>query len=327
VAALLIASPWFVWMWFRFRSQFVHEYLVLNNIWLFAQPLYRRHFDPFFCLRVFLAAIMPWTAIVVMRVSAWRRWQAAEAILWAWVIVVVGFFTMSRFKLDTYIFPAVPAACLLASRAWQELRDDASQRATRAAIIAIPFLLLIFGLPVGLYLPRVNLTLPVTAFAVPAVLVLGGLVTIVDLWRREWRPDRFAVPIVVTTLSVYAAVVYVGLPTIERTRPAATIGRWLAPRVTPADMVVLYRVERWKASLRYYSNHPVVYLHEPRAMRRALAGDRRVFCLMQEHEHRQLRRDGISMDILYSAEGVTGTTGRGLRRQQWERMVLVSNRR
>ncbi len=38
-----------------------------------------------------------------------------EFALCAWVITVIGFFSLSWFKLDTYIFPAAPAICLLAA--------------------------------------------------------------------------------------------------------------------------------------------------------------------------------------------------------------------
>ncbi len=40
-----------------------------------------------------------------------------EKLLWLWTLVVLGFFSIARFKLDHYIFPAAPACCLIAAHA------------------------------------------------------------------------------------------------------------------------------------------------------------------------------------------------------------------
>ena len=56
-----------------------------------------------------------------------RELAFGEFVLTAWVLTVVGFFSLSWFKLDTYIFPAAPAVCLLAANAWQRARDDPAQ--------------------------------------------------------------------------------------------------------------------------------------------------------------------------------------------------------
>ena len=69
VLVLLIAAPWFVLMWLRFRDAFVAGYLLDENIRLFATD----RFAPtasnsvWFYFRVLAAGLLPWTALVVGR--------------------------------------------------------------------------------------------------------------------------------------------------------------------------------------------------------------------------------------------------------------------
>jgi 4-amino-4-deoxy-L-arabinose transferase-like glycosyltransferase len=53
-----------------------------------------------------------------------ERLDGVETMLWGWTLAVVGFFTLSTFKLDHYVFPAAPALCLLCARAWSDVRAD-----------------------------------------------------------------------------------------------------------------------------------------------------------------------------------------------------------
>jgi 4-amino-4-deoxy-L-arabinose transferase-like glycosyltransferase len=53
----------------------------------------------------------------IRAVIARQPLDTVEVLLWSWTAASVGFFTFSDFKLDHYIFPAVPAVCLLCARA------------------------------------------------------------------------------------------------------------------------------------------------------------------------------------------------------------------
>ena len=37
---LVVAGPWFLYMWWRFGDTFVQGYVLNENIWLFTRPLY-----------------------------------------------------------------------------------------------------------------------------------------------------------------------------------------------------------------------------------------------------------------------------------------------
>ena len=145
---LLIAAPWFVLMWLRFRDAFVAGYLLDENIRLFATD----RFAPtasnsvWFYFRVLAAGLLPWTALVVGRLyddlrAVVRRdgsLDVVDVVLWSWTIVIVGFFTLSKFKLDHYVFPAAPALCLICARTWMSVAAAAAgpssrRRAHRAA--------------------------------------------------------------------------------------------------------------------------------------------------------------------------------------------------
>src|SRR6185436_11795128 len=165
-------------------------------------------------VRVFAGGFFPWSAILVGRaIDLFRQrrftsWQTEERLLWLWAAVILLFFSVARFKLDHYIFPAAPACCLIAARAWRE----AAQEADAAAGLA-----------------------------------------------HQWLGTRAAALMV----AAYICIVTIGFPALELTRPTALVGKTLQ-RLTSNDTPVgIYRMEQWRASLRYYAERPVARLSTP----------------------------------------------------------------
>ena len=117
---------------------------------------------------------------------------AFETLLWAWTLAVVGFFTLSTFKLDHYVFPAAPALCLLCARAWADVRAEplAPRHAARASGLHLigPFLVAV-GLGCGYFLIA-RLALPWGAVMVPIALTRGRRVRHGTDQRRAVRFRR-----------------------------------------------------------------------------------------------------------------------------------------
>src|SRR5262249_11816880 len=82
----------------------------------------------------------PWAVVRALR----RPWEDAGARLWVlialWPIVLIGFFTISPFKLPHYGLPAFPALALLVARAWDE-SIDAVPGSLRPRALIVPVLI------------------------------------------------------------------------------------------------------------------------------------------------------------------------------------------
>src|SRR5436190_14166302 len=104
----------------------------------------------------------------------------------------------------------------------------------------------------GAYLFLHGLELPITAVLLPLSLVGGGI-ALLRTGRGRWHVPATPVIVVTSLLCAFATVVAVGYPTLERVRPMAAVGKLLRLR-TPSDATIAtYRIERWRASLRYYA--------------------------------------------------------------------------
>ena len=106
---------------------FIDGYLLNENLRLFAGTLYGAQRSVLFYPKVMLVGLLPWTPLLLGRlVDVWRGLAMAttERLLWCWGIAVVGFFTVSGFKLDHYVFPAAPALALLCAHAWDQARHE-----------------------------------------------------------------------------------------------------------------------------------------------------------------------------------------------------------
>jgi 4-amino-4-deoxy-L-arabinose transferase-like glycosyltransferase len=335
VAAALLASPWFVWMHAQFGRDFLQGYILAGNLWYFTQPagFSQRAISHTFYVRAFAGAFFPWSALVAGRgVDLLRRRATGltlgveEKLLWLWVITVIGFFSLARFKLDHYIFPAAPACCLIAARAWQEAaRDGRGTAGARIGVFVLAALLIVGGSFGCIYLFDLNLELPPIAIALPLALLLGGIWLMTACARREWRVPRTAAIPVVMLLVVYVVTVGVGYPAFEATRPTAIVGRRIRAVAPPDAAIGLYELDRWRASIRYYVERPVARLGDEADLRAFLAAPRPAYVVLRRRDYDALRQAGVPLHEVMRHRAVIGTTGTGLRRQVWGYLVVAGN--
>ena len=336
--AALAASPWFIWMHGRFGQAFVQGYVLAGNVFYLTQPVEfsGRAVNHTFYLRAFLGGFFPWTIVMLGRGidlvrGRWTglRWSTEEKLLWLWVALVVGLFSAAKFKLDHYIFPAAPACCLLAAKAWQDAAGDRTARVlgTRLSVLLIGGLLVAGGTFLGTSLFELDLDLPDAAILLPIGLAVGGTLVLSRCARIGWHVQQVPAATLATLLSVYGLVVVIGFPTLQRARPTALAGMAVRQRTAPDAPVGLYRLEQWRASLRYYSERPLTALSSPDDVKAYMSLPNPVHILMTRRNYRELRQEGIRLREVFFCRAVVGTVkGRvGLRRQKWDDLIVVTN--
>jgi 4-amino-4-deoxy-L-arabinose transferase-like glycosyltransferase len=324
IAAL--SAPWFIYMWMRFGDAFVTGYVLKENLWLFFGSLYGSQRSILFYPKVILVGLLPWTPLLVGRLfDAGRGLQmtAAERLLWSWAITVVGFFTISGFKLDHYVFPAAPALCLLCAAAWDEARTaDQPPVGIVAGLITIPFILVAAGVILLPGLSRVPLELPAAARLLPIALIASGLAMAGQI-GRGWRPAAVPFAAIAGLLASYSLVVTIGLPAFEQLKPTRRLARIVATAAAADDHVGMFRLNRWSSSWRFYVGRHSERLETTEDLRMFLARPGRHYCAMLLPDYDRLVADGFRLRILYQEEGLFTTTGRSLRSGAARRDVFI----
>jgi 4-amino-4-deoxy-L-arabinose transferase-like glycosyltransferase len=322
VAAL--SAPWFLYMWRRFDGGFVQGYVLNENVRLFAQPLYQGQPPWWFYIQIVLVGMLPWSGLIVGRlyddVRARRTPDAPdtfEVLLWSWIAAIVVFFSLSSFKLDHYVFPAAPALCLIAARAWSALRDDAAHPPRTGVLVGsrlVGPLLVVAGLAIA-FLMIARLDLPVPALAVPGALVGAGAIV---SWRS--MASHAGVPvapwITLTALGVtFAGLLLWVVPAFEQQKVIPDIARWVAAAAGPHDRICSYRLNRWNTAFRFYVGRHTDVLDAPEEARQWFDEPGPVYCATTAEAYRDLVPLGLPLRVVHSRDGMWATSGQAL----WQR--------
>ena len=170
-----------------------------------------------------------------------------------------------------------------------------------------------------------NLNLPAAALALPVALAVGGILLLAQSARIQWKAPATAFAPAAALLAAYLVVVSVGYPVLEHTRPSALIARRLRRLTSASAPTAVYRLERWRASLRYYIDRPLDNLENEQDVRTYLAQSQPVYLVLIRREFEALEKDGLPIHMLLQHPAVVGTTGTGLRRQRWGFLVVATN--
>ncbi len=333
-----VSAPWFIYMYLRFKDGFVNGYVLDENVRLFAGARFGNQPGYGFYFQILAAALLPWTGLLVGRlvddVRALRRGEqldAVEIVLWSWTLAIVGFFTLSTFKLDHYVFPAAPALCLLTARAWSDLRADdptARHRAARMGFQTIGPVLIIIGLGCGYFLLE-RLGLSRGALIVPVTLTLVGGVIVAGMFIRRSRPPRAPWLVTMAMLTTYVGLILYVLPALERQKVIPEMAAWVAARAQAADRVASFRLNRWTPDYRFYVGRHATFLESAEEAEAFFKDPRPFYCLMRRSAYDEFVAKGMPLRILYEREGMGATSGRALWRTSTPlaRFVVVSSGR
>jgi 4-amino-4-deoxy-L-arabinose transferase-like glycosyltransferase len=319
-----LSAPWFLYMLWRFRGDFVHGYLLNENLSLFASPPYQNQPGWWFYLQIIALGFLPWTLVLIGRliddVRGRRGVDTFEVLLWSWTIAIVGFFSVSRFKLDHYVFPAVPALCLITARAWTEAYEGQVGQVgrlgqvgkfTRIGMMAVGPILVIAGITAGVLMQR--LALPAAAILAPASLVLaGGVLTARSMLRSLPREPWSA--FAAFGVAYLVIILFVG-PALEQWKVVPDVARWVVTHSDPETRVGAYRLNRWDPALRFYVEHQTVVLETPDQAAAFFADAEPSYCVMRGSEFDDLVSQGLAIEVVYRRSGMWATSGRALWRQ------------
>ncbi len=329
LAAVVLASPWFVWMAWKFGNEFFLRYVIQGNVWYVTHPYPYRQSNYFFYVRTYFGAFAPWSLLAAARAldlarAHGRTGRREEWLVMCWTAAVLGVFTVTRFKLDHYIYPAAPAVCLIAARGWAVAREqDAPAFLQRAVLVVLPVIIVAAAAVLAVTMFDLDLQISPNAIIFPVALTAGAAACVVRLWRAGWRPPVFPTGVVTTLVMTYASVVVFGYPVLEKVRPTPIIGRWISAREPASEQVGLFELGEFEESLRFYSNRTVQQLASVGELRAFLAGPGPRSVVMRRRRYLALLGMGVPLRTGLVSDAVVGRTGKGLRRQQWGRLVVA----
>ena len=330
------AAPWFLYMWWKWDRAFVDGYVLNENIRLFGRSMYANQPKLWFYFQILASGLLPWTGLLIGRlyddvhraISRRDVPDVFETLLWAWTAAVVGFFTLSHFKLDHYVFPAAPALCLLCARAWDDVRArplDPMNAGARVGLSLVGPLLVAMGAGGG-YLLIARLDLPRAAILVPAIVAAAGAVVAVRnaLWLQG--PPRVPWIVLGAMTITYAGIILWVMPSLEHRKVIPDVARWVAGRASRADRVATYALNRWNTAFRFYVDRETRVLDSPDTAREFFERPEPFYCAMPAAAFDEFVAQGVPLRQVYMREGMWATSGRVLwrRRLSPARFVVVT---
>jgi hypothetical protein len=249
-ALLVVTLPWHLAAWLA-DPAYLHAFVVVHQLQRYTGGgTLSMHPEPaWFFLPVLLVGCLPWTALLPLaaRATLARARRTPDVLLCVgWAALVVGFFSLSRGKLATYVLPAFPPLAVLLGVALARVEEDAldptDRRLARGGLLATAALLAIaaVGAPVAGALAYDG---ALGAEARLALLLLPAAAGVVWLVRRDAlaAAARTLAGVTVAALLVFHGAVAPGAARISSTAP---LGDVILAAGLPADTpIVAYGVQ------------------------------------------------------------------------------------
>jgi 4-amino-4-deoxy-L-arabinose transferase-like glycosyltransferase len=300
---LAIVVPWYAELYRRYGWTYITSFFVGENLERFTEGtgvLVSR--GPWFYLPVVIGDSFPWSIFLLPAAAIWfldrRRNQTVpdpgfriRTLMWLWVFVIVGFFSLSAAKQDLYIFPIVPAVAALAGCAIARAIDStgheiAVKPSVRATAAIAGFVLAIVGAGLLILLQAVGSIYVLQGILTTAFIALIGGLVILLLAVRRWIAGA-AIAVCVTMIVFNWIFVLRTLPSFEAYKPVPAFADLLRDRAQPDDEVATYNTAM--PSLVYYLKRQVAVVFDERIAAALLESGRGTYIVMPSEDYDRVR--------------------------------------
>ncbi len=145
-AAALVLG-WYLLAWTAGGTDFVERQILHENLQRFlgGDDEDAAHAEPFYYYGLaILGGFFPWTILIPLAAAgAWRHRTAPDRFLTAWIVTVLGFYSLAAGKRSAYLLPLFPPLAILAGRAVADVLASPPSAARRwiasglAAVVAL----------------------------------------------------------------------------------------------------------------------------------------------------------------------------------------------
>ena len=140
---LVVCLPWYLLVYRLHGETFLNAFFGFQNITRFLVPEHRIGDTPFFYIPVVIGGLFPWSTFLIFGAITFFKERITspgvkgyKLFLAAWFLVVMLFFSASRTKLVTYIFPLFPVLAIVTGRFWENFIIRAKEKKERTALFA-----------------------------------------------------------------------------------------------------------------------------------------------------------------------------------------------
>lgn len=284
---ILVALPWYYMMYKAHGTDFTGHFFGFQNITRFLHPEHRSGDVFYYYLPIILGGFYPCSIFLPyggykLR-KDYRLNTAPYLFLIIWISVFLVFFSVSRTKLPTYIFPLFPALAVIIGR-FLDINFQSVKFEKPEIVSAIIFL---FSLPVGLVV-FYALALRKYPLMVPAILNTGVSVLIfvaismVCLLKK--KKGLFYGSIVLVMTSVLASlVIFLSVP-IGQYESSRYFADEIRARMGPRDRIG-GETDYQRGLAFYLGREDVVDIHPHHIMTSFFDSTERVWGVIKEKNH------------------------------------------
>lgn len=265
VLFLLLTLPWVIAA-ARANPEFLRFFFLREQFERFLVDSHDRDGPWWYFLPLFVLGTLPWTLVALRQFNAtWRLDGQAGALqvrrfLMLWIVVVVGFFSVSHSKLPPYIVPVIPMFALVLGDVFTRL----PARALRWHLLVIGLLLAALGLIVA-FLPDTIAgakSVDVVADLCPET-AIGLLLASIAMLASNHMSGRKAIEVVVVVAGLGTllglSVLVKGTDALDNTRSGYPLVQPIAAHLDPDTR--LYSVSDYDQTLPFYLKRRLILVN------------------------------------------------------------------
>jgi 4-amino-4-deoxy-L-arabinose transferase-like glycosyltransferase len=335
VLFLLIATPYFLVVYARAGSGPLRFFFLGENLQRFTGHVYGASGRPvWYQLAAFFSDFAPWSILVF--VALWFNWRRradtsnAPRLVHLWFVLTILLFSLSSFKLDYYLLPAMPAAALIIGPLMANVEElPHFGRRLVEAILILCSVMVVAVAALSLKAAAVLSIVTPLRFLPVGLALAGCVVLIVYLMRRKtWQ---MTLVLSATMGAVFLTMQWILLPAFVLYLPSTR----LAIAVPAGSSLYTSRgASDWADSIAFNlpAPHKVERLtgnSENGGLAAALKADSKSVALIRESEYPSLMAQAPSLLVIEQAEtfGHGGLSLNMLRKPERERLLLIGRDR
>jgi 4-amino-4-deoxy-L-arabinose transferase-like glycosyltransferase len=334
IAAIVL--PWYVAIYHQHGWGYIETFLLKDNLSRYTQPVWGPRRGLFFYAPVMIGDLFPWSFFVApalwvaARNRAWLKRDESQntALLIIWVVVIAGFFSLSKNKEDLYILPAYPAASALIGGLLARFIDkDAAglcgspvrwTSVALGAVLSLAGAVVIYLFSEGAQVYRLS-----GAVAIGYVALAAGLTAaLLAAFKRRFIAIG---AIALAVISLNWVFVMCTLPDFERFKPVRTFCEMISRRAAQDSLAGYYRVA--SPSMAFYLRRPIFEYYRPEEVEQALLSGKEVYCLMSAQDYEAMKETLPVATYVLASRPVFQVKLRGiLDRVEPPQLVIISNK-